>query len=217
MIVSPTEPKVLRDLGEVSNFPEEFGCDLVFSANGTWAGVQRKEFKDLVASIRDGRLGEQTAKMRAGDLKYLLIVIEGDGKWTDSGFLVSKWGKGVSRSQVRKILWTVRESGLWIDHTDDIADTIKLVKAFEEWCGKETHESLGNRPGPRTTWGTVDSRDWLSHFLQGLPGVGAATAARIIDHFDGSPVSWNVTREQLLEIDGLGPKKVEAMWKALHP
>jgi ERCC4-type nuclease len=217
VIVSPTEPKVLRDLGEVSNFPEEFGCDLVFATNGHWAGIQRKEFKDLVASIRDGRLGEQVAKMRAGNLDYLLIVVEGNVKWTDSGFLVSKWGKGVTRSQVRKILWTVRQTGVWIDFSDNLDDTIRLVKAFEEWCAKEHHASLGGRPGPKTNWGTANSEDWLCHFLQGLPGIGVSTAKRMVKHFGGSPVQWTVTKEQLLEIEGLGPKKVETLWKALHP
>jgi DNA excision repair protein ERCC-4 len=216
VIISPTEPKALRDLGEVSVFPEEFGCDLLFATNGHWAGVQRKEFKDLVASIQDGRLGEQIAKMKASNLDYLLIVVEGTVKWTDSGFLVSKWGKGVSRSQVRKVLWTVRQTGVWIDYSESIDDTIKLVKAFEEWCDKEHHASLGNRPGPSTGWGKASNKEWLAHFLQGLPGVGAATAARMIEHFDGSPVAWNITKEQLLEIPGIGPKKVEAMWNALH-
>jgi len=216
VIVSPTEPAILRELGEVSNFPETFGCDMLFASNGAWAGIQRKEFKDLVASINDGRLGEQIAKMRAGDLNYLLIVIEGEPNWSDSGFLVSKWGKGISRSQVRKILWSIRQTGVWVDYTDSLDDTIKLINSFEEWCAKEHHTSLVTRSGPTTKWGTADSHDWLCHFLQGLPGVGAATAARIVKHFGGSPVRWDVTKEQLLEIPGLGPKKVEALWNALN-
>lgn len=217
MIVSPTEPASLRALGTVSMRPEDFGCDLLFAANGAWAGVQRKEFKDLVGSIEDGRLGEQVQKMTAAPLEHRMVVIEGVGRWGDEGELLSRYGRGVTRAGLRKLLWSVRNEGVWIEWSDGLDDTIEVVGAFEAWCGKRGHGSLRQRPGVRSVWGTTDSRDWVEHFLQGLPGVGAELARRMVDHFDGCPVGWKegVGAKELMEVEGIGKVKAGKMLEAL--
>jgi ERCC4-type nuclease len=216
VIISNTEPFKLRELGTVSTFPEEFGCDLLMAANGTWAGVQRKEVKDLLGSIGDGRLGEQILKMATG-LEYRMLVIEGSLKWTLDGELVGQtWGRGISRANLRKLLWSVRAAGVWVEWTDTLDDTIGLVLAFEQWCRKEHHSSLGGRAGVRSSWGKANNRDYQIHLLQGLPGVGVELAGRILDQL-GMPFGWRVGREELLTVDGLGNKKVDRMMEAINP
>lgn len=189
--------------------PESFGCDLLFAANGRWAGVQRKEFKDLISSIRDGRLGEQIAKMSDPGLCYRMVVVEGSAKWTMAGDLVGKYSGGVTRQSLRKILWTARSNGLWVDFTDSLDDTVRLLETFEEWCKKDVHRSLSGRPAVRSQWGTVNSRDYQIHLLQGLPGVGPELAANILDQV-GMPFGMNAGVD-LGAVKGLGPKRVAAI------
>lgn len=216
MIISPTEPPSLRALGQVSMLPEQFGCDLLFSAQGGWGGVQRKEFKDLLASISDGRLGEQVLKMGDG-LAYKMIVVEGltSARWTLDGELVgNKWAR-VNRAALRKLLWSIRAAGVWVDWTDNVTDTGELALAFQDWCRKGTHKSLNVRAGVRSSWGTANNRDYQAHLLQGLPGVGGELADRILDTV-GMPIGLKPGAEkQLLTVKGLGKKKLAGIMAAL--
>lgn len=193
--------------------PEDFGCDLLFAARGKWFGIQRKEFKDLLASMRDGRLAQQVAMM-AG-LEQAMVVVEGWAgvQWTGDGVLVDGYAK-VTRAQLRGLLWSVRDRGIWVDHTRDLADTIALVGEWEQWCRKPGHKSLSTRPGPVNTWGKANNRDWQEHLLQGLPGVGVELAGRILDEV-GMPLQWRVERDELLKVQGLGKGKVEKMMAAV--
>lgn len=218
MIISPTEPSALRTLGFVSMKPEDFGCDLLFASNGAWAGIQRKEFKDLVGSVEDGRLGEQIQKMVAAPLEYRMVVVEGNGRWGDEGELMSAFGRGINRSSLRKLLWSVRREGVWIEWSDGLDDTVGLVRAFEEWCGKRKHDGLRGRPGARSAWGTANSREWVEHFLQGLPGVGPELAGRLVEQFGGSPVGWRegIGVKELMSVEGIGKVKAEKLMKALE-
>lgn len=208
-MISPTEPAALRALGHVTMAPERFGVDLMFAHRGGWFGVQRKEFADLLASMEDGRLGQQTKQMSG--LRRAMVVVEGMGraKWANDGTLLDSYAR-VTRDQVRSLLWSVRDKGIWVDQSDSLADTIALVTAFERWCKKPSHKALDLRPGPVSTYGKADNRDWQMHMLQGLPGIGLEMAGRIIDAV-GMPLRVGVTRAELLAIDGLGPKRVDAI------
>lgn len=195
--------------------PERFGCDLLFAARGSWFGVQRKEFTDLLASMSDGRVGQQVAMMDG--LERAMVIIEGINRvvWRDDGSLADSYAR-VTRDQVRGLLWSVRARGIWVDFTDDLTDTIDTVRAFERWCKKPAHKSLSTRPAARQTggWGSADNRDWQLHLLQGLPGIGIELAERILDTL-GMPLGFTVTREELLSVEGIGPKKVEKIMKCL--
>lgn len=213
MLVSPTEPAALRAIGTVSMYPERYGCDLLFIARGRHFGVQRKEFRDLLASMRDGRIGQQVAMMDG--LEQAMVVIEGWGgvTWTDDGMLLDGHVK-VTKAQLRGLLWSVRDRGVWVDYTDGLADTIRLVQAFEQWCKKPAHKSLGVRPGPVGAWGKAGNREWQMHLLQGLPGVGVELAGRILDEV-GMPLEWRVGEDELLKVAGLGKGKIEKMMAAV--
>lgn len=212
MIVSPTEPPALRAIGTTAMTPERYGCDLLFSAGARFYGIQRKEFKDFCASVQDGRLGQQIAQMQG--MTRGMVVIEGDGRWTDDGQLIDRYAD-MTKDQMRKLLWSVRDQGVWVDFTDDLQDTIRLVTSFEAWCKKGGHTSLSQRPKPQSQWGRATNRDFQLHLLQGIPGVGVELAGRIIDRFGRVPWAWNVSEEELMQVDGIGKAKVKKMMEAL--
>jgi ERCC4-type nuclease len=51
--------------------------------------------------------------------------------------------------------------------------------------------------------------------LQSFEGIGPAAAEGIYDHFEGVPLEWSVTPEELQEIDGIGPKTAEKLMDSL--
>jgi len=79
IFVSPAEPSAIRTHFEVSSVCEQHGADFMFSSPHGMIGVQRKEVRDLVASIRDDRIAREIGQSR--QLAQLVLIVEGDWKW----------------------------------------------------------------------------------------------------------------------------------------
>jgi len=54
------------------------------------------------------------------------------------------------------------------------------------------------------------------HVLQGFPGMGPELAGRVVDKFEGVPLTWTVSEDELQTVEGLGKKKSIAMYEALE-
>jgi ERCC4-type nuclease len=214
MLVSPTEPSVLHSLGAVSWFPEKYGADVMMSVNSGWVGIQRKELSDLVASVQDGRLGQQIAQMKA--LQQAVLVVEGKPRWTFDGELMlpRMTSTGFTRNQYNSVLWSVRDRGVWVDFTEDVAGTKAWCEAFDVWVRKQKHTSLDKRPGPKSVWGKPGNEDFAKHLVMGIPGVGSELAARIVERF-GVPFQWKISVEDLMSVEGIGKKKAQTIWAAI--
>lgn len=216
MLLSPTD-RELHSLGTVSSLPERWGCDVLIRTDHLWVGIQRKAVPDFIASINDGRLGEEVRRMTAcGRLDIKVLLIEGEPTFTSDGVYMSNgYGSQFTLAQYRGMLWSARERGLWVDHTKTIAETRVWLRMIEQWANKKKHSALDRRPSAFGAWGTPDSREYGLHLLQGLPNVGPELAARIYDEFKGVPWVWEVTVEQLMTVPGIGKKKAAQMLAAL--
>lgn len=214
--VSPAEPEVLRRIGEVSSVPEQYGVDFLWRAHGQWWGVQRKEVKDLLASVTDGRLSKEVQQMRSS-VGEAMVIIEGSVTWTVEGVLMTKgYGNGMwTRSQWDGLMFSLLHEGAKVIRSGGLKETADLVKGYETWSMKEKHMSLKGRPGPQVMWGRPGNKDYQIHLLMGLPGVGYELAKRIVEHFGGIPWRWTVTRRDLMEVEGIGKGKVERIFGAL--
>lgn len=210
MIVAPTEPEMLRRMATtVGTWGEtRFGADVVWRVHGRWIGVQRKEVADLIASVQDGRLGQNLSMMRGLDIGVLLV--EGAPKFTVEGeMLAGGYGRGLTKAQWRGVLWSAAHEGLWVDHTASVRDTCEWVGQFHAWTAKDKHGGLLKRNGPIVAWGKPGNDDFAKHLLMGLPGVGPEMAGRIVERFGGVPWKWTVSREELLTVEGIGPKTAD--------
>lgn len=213
MLVSPTEPKELREQGKVSLVPERYGVDYLFlSPHIGMAGVQRKEIKDLIASVHDGRLAKELGQMRA--LGLAMVVVEGRTQWSNDGLLMSNYGSWTI-AQHLGVLWSIQLNGCWITNTMSVAETQRLLSLFGRWITKQRHASLTHRPNPSGEWGTAESRDWGIHLLQSFKGIGPEVAAAIFDHFGRVPLTWAVGELDLMEVRGVGKGRAAELVKSL--
>lgn len=220
MLVSQTEPVLLRCLGKPSKRPESFGCDVLAQAGKHLIGFQRKTVPDLIASLHDGRMGVERSQWKR--LQALggtvILIIEGRMAWTVDGILAEIHGRPFTRRQFRRFVYSVSRRGVAVEHTVDIKDTASLIEDLIGYhTEKRTGSSLPSRPGPIGQWGKPSSREWAAHLLQSFPDVGPTVAEAILDHFGSVPMQWTCTRDELLAVPGVGPKRADALWKGLQP
>lgn len=212
--VAGSEPDALKAaLGFLStNLPERYGVDILWRARGSFCGAQRKEVSDLLASVADGRLAKEVQQMDL--LKVRFLIVEGTVRFTTDDVLLKTFGRPWTGQQYRSVLRGVAAKGVIVEHTASLTDTARRIPELIRWTSKE-HRSLQKRPGPAAAWGKADNRDFQLHLLQGLPGMGPELAERILEHI-GMPFGWAVSREELLQVPGIGKKKVEAIFQALN-
>jgi ERCC4-type nuclease len=214
ILVSPAEPKLLRDRWEVSSIPETRGVDMLWGNDQGLFGIQRKEVQDLMSSRADGRLSKELGQMQS--LKTTMLIVEGRIRWTDEGEMLDGW-QSMSRRQLTGMLWSVRNRGVWVEYSKDILQTIEMTEWFADWTGKKRHSGLAGRPGPESNWGKVSDKDWAVHLLTSFPGIGPGMAERIWEHFGESiPLKWEVTEEELMAVPGIGPGRARNLMKALR-
>lgn len=215
MLVSSTEPKLFHDLGTLGTKPEEWGVDFLWFVQHIrgWAGVQRKEIKDLIASLGDDRLTKEAMQMN--ELDYRLLVIEGRISWVNDHIVVNKWTK-LSREHYTGLVLKLQAMGIAVIHTANMDETYRMVQWYERWTNKPNHTLLtGRSTPPANSWGKRDNRDYGIWLLQSLPGVGYELAGRIYDHFGKVPFSWEVGMDELCQVPGVGKGKAQKMLDCL--
>jgi len=205
--VAPTEPKDLRDVADqVSQHPERFGVDVLINGEHVTIGIQRKTLQDLVASLDDGRLAEQSVLW--GGLENVIVLVEGGVRFRADYLVLNTWGQQISKKQFRRILQTIRSAGVHVEYSNSLDDTIEWVELLAEWCDKETHSTLTPvKQQQRGNWGEQKRAHYQAQVLMGFPGIGAGLAARIVEVCEGLPFTVNI--ERLAEVPGLGPKKLK--------
>lgn len=219
--MSPAERPPLDKVGTVSSLPEKFGADFMWQSPNGLVGVQRKTQSDLIASVRNragdpqgNRLGREVEQMRQLEKSYL--VIEALGTYTVSGELLSKH-QSWSLKEQWGIEVSLQREGITVLHSRTVTETMTLIEhLYKKSQEAEKVSSLLARPGPQKNgWGKFDDRNTGIYFLTGIPGIGIELAGRIWDHFGGLPIGWTITKEELLEVSGIGKKKVNELWRTI--
>lgn len=218
-IVAPTErdPHIAALVGAdgvCSMLPERYGCDILWRARKEWWGVQRKEIKDFIASIQDGRLAREVAMMKPLPMK--VVIIEGRLSWsTDNILMIGKWASNITLAQYEGMIMSLMERGVHVTWTKDTKDTARWTRQFATWSAKQHHHALSRRPGPVSPWGHVSDEDWAVHLLQGFDGLGSEKARAIVRHFNGVPFSWSVSEAELMQVPGIGKVLARRLVNAL--
>lgn len=219
MLVSPAErDAAILALGTTSSVPEDYGADMLdFCRAGDVVrvvGIQRKEWKDLLASVGDGRLAKEVQQLSRCDIA--VVVIEGRLAWTADGTLVKGYGPEWTRQQIWGLMWSLQDQGIWVMTTGSPTETADLARALVAWARKPKHQSLHARgPRPRGVWGTrADETTMAAWVLQGFPPLGVGLARAVVEHL-GMPLQWTVSEEELRRVPGIGKKKARQLIECL--
>lgn len=209
--IAPSERTVIAALGRCSSLPEKFGCDIMWIDRGVRYGIQRKEARDLKASVEDGRLGKEIGQARAAGVE-LVVVIEGRVTWTEEGLWVDRFGRQWTKSGWWGVQVSIQNQGAMVVWTEDAADTARFARSHKAWTEKKRHDGMAARPGPKGIWGTrATQRDFAVHVLTSFPGIGAEIAGRMYEKWGRVPLRWDVGEKELMEVEGLGKGRVKAL------
>lgn len=164
--------------------------------------VERKTAVDFVASIIDGRLFNQTGKMRLNFARPVFLI-EGDVYNTRSA---------IAREAIDGALsFLVAIEGCNVMHVRDQFAAAGLIYRM----AKHAQEGLGYDVAFRRGK-AVPGRGEALFMIEGIPGVGPSTAIKVLNHFRSVHAFVNASVDELRAVPGLGPKKAERIHQAIH-
>lgn len=189
----------LRELGVVVQVGELDTGDYILSANMV---VERKTASDFVASILDGRLFNQTGRMRLNFSKPIFLIT-GDVYATRSAITREALDGALS------FLVAIEGCSILYIKNDAAAAGLlyRLAKHEQQGLGYDVAFRRGKVPA---------GRGEALFAIEGLPGVGPTTSIKILNHFRSVHAFVNATQEELKAIPGLGPKKAERIFESIR-
>lgn len=229
VLLSPSEVALagkLKDGAIISPLPEQKGADILVYTNQGLIGLQRKEVpNDFISSFTDGRMARATSLLVAS-CKFTRIIAEG-GKfkyWPDGRLVTGRIDPKTkkpepsrfTRSHVRGMIFDIEFiKGIVIDWTDNLDDTVSYIRALPEFINRNKHLGLYTRPSAQGTWYVPTAKDVQLWLLQSFPGVGPAIADKIVERFDGVPLVWTCTLDELMSVPRLSKERAKEMYGAL--
>ena len=167
-----------------------------------WLLVERKQLKDLVGSLISGRLFEQVSRLADSEFKTALLI-EGNAQEIKD--------YKMHRHALLGALTTVSLIyGISVLRSFNQDESIRLMY-FAATQRAKRNKNLLPRCGRRPK--TPTKRQLF--FLQGLPGVGPALAARLLNSFGSPKAVFEADISELCRVEGIGQVKAEAIYNML--
>ena len=163
--------------------------------------IERKTKDDFVTSLIQGRLFFQCAKIRKSGYTPLFLV-EGNPLKTKHNITREAVKGAILSITVR---WRIP-----IVYTSGLNETVATIFQIAHQNASESF--FYNKKGHRSKV----ARKQAILFLQGLPTVGAEIANRLLKRFGSLNEILNANEDDLLQIEGLGSKKVKRIIKFLN-
>ena len=165
--------------------------------------AERKSRADFEASIIDGRLFEQAARLVAA-YPRVVIIIEGDRD--------DERSNRVSRSALLGAYSAlVSDLGISLFFTKNPPATAELLAALAR------HDQLAKKVPMRVMAKpkSLSLEQAQRAMVEALPGVGPQMARKLLAHFGTPARVFTSSVKELQEVDGLGPKKAKLIYKVL--
>lgn len=191
------------------------GDYVFFSSKGEKVVIERKTPGDLITSFQTGRFQDQMKRI-IEDADYPFLLIEGHLFATRDGFV--KFGSQELRwrfTSIQSILMTAQFSGVYLVFSDNNEGTASMVENMFDYFQRDEHMSL-MRPKVFKMF-PDDMEATREAIVSMVPGIGPQLAKRLIDRF-GTPMEvFLANPEDLQEVNGIGPTKVEKMIEVMFP
>jgi len=165
--------------------------------------VERKTTRDFLQSIIDGRLLEQ-AKNLSETFERPLLILEGEGLYTE---------RGIHPNAIRGTLACITvDYSLPILSTANEKETAKIITSIVKREQKEEKSEVPIR-GERKSLTLSESQRFI---VEGLPGISAVLAKRLLSHFGSVEKVMYASEEELREVHGIGKEKAGKIRKVLE-
>lgn len=212
----------------------EYG-DLCWLGNGPegecMVGVEYKKTKDLLNSMRTGRLSGHQLPGMAKDYRYSYLLVEGvmrpdpvtgvlvepaRGGWRD--VLVGQ--QRFMYSEVDNYLTTLEMiGGVHIKRTDRQDVTIAAIKGLYGWW---THKKWKEHKGCNAIYSQAPPAallydpSFVRKVAVQLPGIGWERSAEVEKRFGSVVAMVEATEQTWMELTGIGKKMAQRIVAALH-
>lgn len=153
--------------------------------------VERKTLSDLVASVIDGRLFSQARRLMASRRRAVL-VLEGTG--ADLARCGASW-----ESLQGALITATWVFGLPILRTRSAFETARTIVFIAR-----QHHAVVNGMLCRYGWRPKGKAALQGYVLQGLPGIGAERARRLLRRFGSVEAVVTASEKELCEVHGIG-------------
>lgn len=197
--------------------PETLGLDYAWvDPEGNYRGVQRKEIKDFLASLADGRLAREAAQMVA-EVAMPILVIEGRISVSEGNLSTgSSYGRKMPYTSFVGQLLTLMDRGIEVMFAAEAKRTADIIVTAYKWSHRTDHTTGRTRPKPAGDWGSPTNRDWQVHMLQGIDGIGVKMAEAILDTLGRCPIRVDATVEELTSVPGIGKRTAQKIIRSLN-
>ena len=165
-------------------------------------GVERKEVKDFVGSLLDGRLFGQIRDLKGAYVRPLL-VIEGENLYGTGG---------VSQESIMGTLASiVTDYGVPTIFTKDDRETAGILVAI----AKREHAE-GRIPAIRGEKGSLSLPERQQFIIEGLPHVSGTLSQRLLSQLGSVYNVFNAGVDELSQVKGVGRKTAEELHRTIR-
>jgi ERCC4-type nuclease len=181
---------------------------LVACDDGNLLCIERKTPDDLLASIQDGRLLDQAARLTRQSVWAYLIVTGELQRSHDGKVITPRGATGWSWGSVQGALLTVQELGAFVIHAGNDQEYEKVVL------------SLAKRNRERVPLWPARTEKWLSHgeqVIASLPGIGMERLEAVLHAYQTPAQALCYLTDSNLNghVPGIGTQTRKAIRQAL--
>ncbi len=166
--------------------------------------VERKNIRDFINSIYDGRLFDQTRRLVEVYDKSIIIV-EGDLSLIEILLDKPQVFYGAIASLILK--WNIP-----VLYTCNEQHTAILISRIAYQLGEKARKPIALRRKRKLE--TV--KDWQLFIVESLPGVGPTLARRLLEHFGNVRRIFNASSIELQRVPGMTESKAREIFRILN-
>ena len=159
--------------------------------------VERKEVKDLLSSIMDGRLFKQAGELSSSYMRPV-ILIEGASLLTEK--MISE---SAIMGAIASLIGDYRCSVVFTKNAEESAKLLYAMAKREQLGGR----GVGRR-GDKKRMGIHQQQRFI---VEGLPGISATMAERLLAHFGSVEKVMRASEEELMQVEGIGKKRAKVI------
>ena len=196
-------PRILREkYGVIVVWQQLPVADYVVSDR---VAIERKSVRDLLSSLRDGRLFNQAKRLKEAYEKPFFLI---EGDWTALKYS-ERASQGIA-SALASLEYDFNIGVLYAPTKEDTARVIKFLASREQGERKKRGiiRTMGKPP-------ISDVTEWQRFIVQCLPGVGAVLAERLLERFGSIRNIFNASAIELSKVDGISDRKAREIVKIL--